>query len=790
MFLHPVIFWTGLAAVAVPILIHLLNRRRFRIRPWAAMKFLMESLRRNRRRLRIEDIILLALRCLVVLLLALGAARFVGCAAMNLLPLGHGGSQSVVFVLDDSLSMGQRFGNGTIFQAAAHDLAGQLRTLPKSDKVAIVLTSRPDAGEPFFKPTYAANIDMDSLTSRIETLKPSDRRTGLAEALAAAGKLLEGESGPKRLCLMSDFRKIDLASPEQAQAVRKEFAALKDQKVEVAAWDYGREGKTNLTVQGIDLLDRFAVAKAPLRVAVSVRNNGASRAENVEVKLTAALPVRNGKAGEVREVELPSRTIESIEPGDAKRVEFTVTCPQAGFAVVRAEIPSDELPGDNVASKAVEVKEAMRVLVVDGRPDVGDPAESESFFLVHALDPSRDGAYGCRVEIVSADGLAAVNFEDYDAVILLDVASFPVQAVAASSPAGPGDAVASPATAAASLEYPQLAALEKYVAGGGGLAIFTGEHPNLSFYNGAFYADGGGLSPFRIGPPAGDTSAQDKYFRLDPKTIAAGGLLQCFTGEGAAMVSLIRFYACTPCDERAAAGAEGLGAAGAATGEPLARGQVKPPRVLGRFTNPASSPAVVERQFGDGTVIVFYTTASTRWNDWPIDEMGTYVAVMNDLLAQVVRGGQRHSGRVGEALEYELDEGLVDAVVTLKRPSFPATDIVSLPVNRTGGKGNVRYEQTDEAGVYAIGLGLPEGAQRQILFSRQIDPDEGDLRAGHQTDIAAAFGSEDFGYFAALEATGGGGAAGAREYWKYAIVAMIVLLGLEVFLGQRFGHYS
>ena len=53
-FVYAPIFWLGAGLVSVPIIIHLLNRRRFRIHPWAAMQFLLESLRRNRRRLRIE----------------------------------------------------------------------------------------------------------------------------------------------------------------------------------------------------------------------------------------------------------------------------------------------------------------------------------------------------------------------------------------------------------------------------------------------------------------------------------------------------------------------------------------------------------------------------------------------------------------------------------------------------------------------------------------------------------------------------------------------------------------
>src|SRR5579864_8864844 len=58
-------------AVSVPIIIHLLNRRRFKIVTWAAMRFLLAAQRKNSRRMRLEQLILLAVRCLLVLLLVL-----------------------------------------------------------------------------------------------------------------------------------------------------------------------------------------------------------------------------------------------------------------------------------------------------------------------------------------------------------------------------------------------------------------------------------------------------------------------------------------------------------------------------------------------------------------------------------------------------------------------------------------------------------------------------------------------------------------------------------------------
>src|SRR5215218_2439862 len=69
----------GLGAMSIPIIIHILNRRRFKTVTWAAMEFLLRAMKKNRRRLRFEQWLLLATRCLLVLLLGMALARPMGC---------------------------------------------------------------------------------------------------------------------------------------------------------------------------------------------------------------------------------------------------------------------------------------------------------------------------------------------------------------------------------------------------------------------------------------------------------------------------------------------------------------------------------------------------------------------------------------------------------------------------------------------------------------------------------------------------------------------------------------
>jgi len=756
-FIHPVIFWSGLGAVSLPIIIHLLNRRRFRILDWAAMRFLLESLRKNRRRLRVEELILLALRCLLILLLGSAVARFTGCEAMEILPAGQS-TRTAVFILDDSYSMGQKYGAGTVFSAATSDLTQRIEATGQTDTVAIILASRAEVDRTFFGPNFVT--DAESLISRLKALKPSDRRVRLADSLATAEKIFkEDKAGTRRLYVLSDFRKVDLTGRDEAEAIRRHFAALRDLGVEVIAMDYGIDGTRNLTIESVELLDDFAVANIPMRLGVTVRNHGRRRAENVQVGFAQQVKTPEG----YNEVNLPIETIEAIDVGQSRRVEFVVTCRRPGSTVFTASLPADELPGDNVAHLALDVRASLRALLVDGRPGITRRSDGESYFLNLAMDPKSDSASGVRTTIVTAEQLPGVNFYDYDLVALLNVAAM-----------APGSGEEG--------EYPQLTALEHYVRDGGGLVIFTGEQVDLTFYNGPLWNGGAGLSPFRIRSPKGDPKRKDEYFRLQPKSIVPEGPMRFFAGKGAELTTLIRVFAFTPADEHV-------------TANPKA--SVGPPRVLARFTDDNSSPAIVSRKYGKGVVTMFYTTASLRWTDWPQDIPRTiFINPMQDLVRYVARRQKEEfTALVGEPVVFEVTGPLREATGKLKTPRFPAAPMVTLLPAAAEGRNMLRFERAWDAGVYTLGFDIVEDSSevhQDVLFARNADPVEGELTPGHRPDIASAFGTDDFIY-RQRKATGTSSivqAEAEKEYWIYMMAAVLALLCLETFLAQKFGHYS
>ncbi len=759
MFAHPWIAVAGAIGMLAPILIHLLNRRRFKVLDWAAMQFLLESVRKNRRRLRLEELLLLLLRCLICLILGASLARLTGCSdSANIVPAGLGGSQSVAFVIDDSYSSNQKLGSGTILSTSTADIVARVKQLRQSDRVAIIRASGPGEPEAVFGPNYIT--EPESLVGQLETMEASDGRADLAAAIEKSAETFEGREGLKRLYVYGDFRRVDLAEPAQAEALAKAFDRVKKAGAQVVMVDYGRDCKTNLTIEDLRMLDKYAVANAPVRVALKVRNNGSNTAEAVTAKVRAKLPTEDGLV----EAELPDQVIGNIEPGASRQVEFTVKSRHAGPAVVTAELTPDELETDSKRHLALDVREALKLLVVDGRRDISEPEESEAFFVKFALDPRDDQRHGVKPTVIPTDALDDVDIDEYDLVCLLNVSEFPLALDEKGDPV-----------------YPQVRQLEQYVRDGGGLVIFTGDQVNLSFYNGPLYEKGKGLIPFRVLPPKRLSVGDQPFGRLDPQSISGNRLMGMFQAAGGVLTRVIRFETITPAEEATA---------------PAGVSQDRAPRVLARFTGEPSYPAVAERRMGDGVVVMFYSTAHKRWNDFPVARAPWMLFPtfwLEYLIPYTARAQEQElTAEVGAPLAIRLNEDTRDAAFTLRLPDWPETPEQTLVADQNQ-RDVLPFDKAVQAGLYDVTGQMLDGTTEKIVLARNVDPTEGDLAPGHEEMIATAVNSKDFVY---IDRTGRDVAVDAgktedqSQWWVIALAALLVLMALETFLGQRFGHYN
>lgn len=451
-FVHPWMLW-GLLAGTIPIIIHLLNRRRYRPLAWAAMRFLREAIRVNARRIQMEDLILLLLRILVLTLAALAFALPI--LRSEALFLGRQPHVCAVILLDDSYSMNYMDGDTSRFErarTAARDVIGRLR---RGDSVSVILMSE-RARRLFREPTF----DLDMARDLIGRLECSYAGSGAEKALTLAREDLSRARQPARLvCLISDFQKGLLAGT----ACETHLAAIKE-KADLIAVPVGEGYDGNLAVVGLETDAGVMAVGVPTMVHVRIHNYGQSAQQDYPVELFI-----DGKRRDRRWVTIP--------PGGEVDATFLAEFREVGQHVVEARIPADSLPTDNARYHVVEVRPKVPILLISGEAAArGNVGATE--FVGMALAPGwlvgesdEDHLSPARVSpgIVRSPDLA-----QYPAVFLIDVPSLDAQ---------------------------QVAGLERYVQEGGGLMIIPGERTDARFYNESLYRDGRGLLPGRIGTP-------------------------------------------------------------------------------------------------------------------------------------------------------------------------------------------------------------------------------------------------------------------------------------------------
>lgn len=206
-FLNP-LFLVGLAGAAVPLLIHLLTRRRPRRREFSSIEFLREARVVEMRRFRLREWLLLALRMLAVACLALALARPVwrGAAAA-------GGATAVVLLLDQSLSMRAREGEGTLFDHARATALSVLEALEPEDRVQVVVFDE-EAEALFPEPVQ----DHGRVRAALAGLAPSARATDLEAAVTRGVEVLAATPSVHReLYLLSDVQRSGLAAATPAR---------------------------------------------------------------------------------------------------------------------------------------------------------------------------------------------------------------------------------------------------------------------------------------------------------------------------------------------------------------------------------------------------------------------------------------------------------------------------------------------------------------------------------------------------------------------------------------------
>lgn len=335
----------GLIAAAAPIVIHLLNRRRYRTIDWAAMDFLRAALRRNRRILEIRDLVLLVLRTLLLALFGLAMARpyFSSGGAVT----GAREPVHAILLLDNSLSMGYQRLDGTLLDAAKRDAVKFVDDLPPGSRVSVLPLC--GSAQPTSRDAYR---DLDDARDAIIRLELVDRGAPLAQAVALAREAMAAAQDlpAKRCVLLGDQQRGNWPS----DGLEELLAGVPDLQIV----DVSESGATNSWVSDFRLRDDLADLETPAQFLATIRHSGSESRLAVPVTLT------------VDGVEVAAETVD-LEPGQTREVRFSHTfgtsldAGQVEFVSATVSLPPDRLVEDDVRHLAVPVVAALPIVFVD-----------------------------------------------------------------------------------------------------------------------------------------------------------------------------------------------------------------------------------------------------------------------------------------------------------------------------------------------------------------------------------------------------------------------------------------
>ncbi len=749
-FVYPGLFYAGAAAATIPVLIHLLARRRFRRIRWAAIEFLIDAEKRNRRRILLEQIILLTLRCLAILLISLVISRpFVQPRGWTAI-LGGPQRTERIFLLDDSYSMGYGAGPETCFESAKQNLTRLLAWVQRNspgDSVTVLRTSEPDV--PLAAGVYLDEASATELSERIEALRPSQRTLQLDQAVQTIRRTLDENPGilSATLFVISDFQRVDwvesTAREDTSEARADEavesvdFGSLFEdgRSLDVVLVAVGDQEASNRSLAGLSPAQGRFVAGIAGRIEAVVANQADAQADQLELQVSVGpLPAQ-------------AATIPTISARQTAVVPLDVSFAASGFEEIRVELPPDGLPVDDSRVEVVKVDDSLRLLVVNGEPSA-DAYLDEVHLLNAALRPAGPVFSGNSIQTADELELETAELSDFHAVILANTYR---------------------------LSDPAVERLEAFVRGGGGLLIFLGDQVDPEAYNDALHAEGAGLLPVALSeivqaPPGGVALAEGDY--LHPVVRVFGGRDNPFRSN----IAVNRFFGVQQGDEPP----EDAPATAAVV-----------PRIVAFLGDAERSPAIVEKRFGAGRVMLVTTSCDLEWNNWAKDP--SYVVAMLETVQYIARHTATSEDRlVGEPIEIAIDPARHEPEAALRTPAYPAEREIGLSaVPAADGTGLVlRWEATHSAGVYRFVLRNRNGFDEQRLAAVNLDPREGDLTVAGEQDLRRVLPQVSFQYVTSAEELDELGAAGRKELWPgFLVAALLVLLG-EQGLAFVFGRKS
>ncbi|HHT9136012.1 MAG TPA: vWA domain-containing protein [Candidatus Wunengus sp. YC60] len=443
-FLNPLLLF-GILGAIIPIIIHLINKKKAVSHKFAAIDFILQTNKRISVKFKLRQLILLILRASLLAFLAMALARpfmknFIGGAPEKNVPTSN------VIIVDDSYSMQYSEDNESFFMSAKTAARGVINNLTKNDDAAVITCS--SLGSQVLP---ELDYDKKNLLNLIEQLQPGFATTHIVPALDAAVEILtSAKASIKRIFLLTDLTRngwdIDWFKSGN-EKLRSHVS-----NIHIVDLSEGRELK-NIAVTHIEPQINVSERSAESTLKVVVSNFTPTRVKN----LLAQVFLDQKKV---------AQGFFNIEPNASETKEFYFSVEKGKGHTGWVEISEDNLNTDNKRYFAINTSNKLDALLIDGDPKT-NIYESETFYLEKALNPGREHASSIKPTICSIHEVKNFDFANFDIVFLCNVETLPPE---------------------------KIHELDKFVKEGGSVIFSLGNKVDANYYNNSF----GTLLPHRL----------------------------------------------------------------------------------------------------------------------------------------------------------------------------------------------------------------------------------------------------------------------------------------------------
>lgn len=664
----------GLPLAALPVIVHLMAKRRKQVVNWGAMQFLIAAKQRAKRSWRLRDIILLALRVLALIALVFAISR----PEVPISWLGGHEPRDIIVIVDESMSTAALDGGKTVYEQQQAELKAVFSEMDidGTDHLRFLIAGA-SASWLSDIATKGDNSSRNAALNSLAERKPSLAEADLPGAIEAALAAPPAHSGLSRhVFIITDGQthgwNTDMTSRWQAAEEKlnefPEGSEIRIWQQESASLDL-----SNLVVQKVELAREVVAAMEPVMFRATV-TNFATKASD-----TAILHwLVDGE-------EIGVVTVPSIGPDADSTVGLEHFFPEPGLYQVSCKMDgSDVLGADDEAFAIIEVAAGIPILIVEGAPS-DDPLKTDSAFLLAALGGFTDEEAGQPVEspfqtkLIGSAALSSENLDDYKAIVLANVPPLSNEAIEN---------------------------LTAFVQRGGGLWIGLGDQMNPDWFNQTLAAKGAGLAPVEISPAIGNATDRVKFEMVSPPTQPHPATLLLGDTDKLDIdrAHIFRRFPFT--------------------------GAIPPElTVLLQLDN--GSPIAVERQLDDGRVIVQSLPLGASWSNMPL--LLSYVAMVHEWLWYLVEPGMvSRNLKPGEPIAFEILSSSPEqpATVAQFQIELPSGESVTLDPSSGNRTEQFYFNRTLDPGLYRVSAeNIPVGT-----FSVDREPEESNLARFEDSD--------------------------------------------------------